>query len=97
MTFMTENFDKIKEIIHAHKLYASRRYKDGNFQKVMREYAEWYAKKLLEEQKVKTGLAMLNLFEYMVRNTSDINWKQNLLSQIKDRQDELNTTITDNS
>lgn len=54
----------------------------------------------IEEQKVKTGLAMLNLFEYMVRNTSDINWKQNLLSQIKGRQDELNeklntTTTTD--
>lgn len=56
--------------------------------------------KLLEDQKTKTGLAMLNLFEYMVRNTSDINWKQNLLSKIKDRQDELNelnTTTTDKS
>ena len=43
----------------------------------------------LEEQKRKTALAMLNLFEYMVRNVSDINWKQKLLYQIKDRQDEL--------
>lgn len=52
---------------------------------------------LLEKQKRKTGLAMLNLFEYMVKETSDINWKQNLLSQIKDRQGELNTTTTTES
>lgn len=48
---------------------------------------------LLEQQKVKTGLAMLNLFECMVREVSDINWKQNLLYQIKNRQDELNQLV----
>ena len=59
----------------------------------LQELEEYYD---LEQQKVKTGLAMLNLFEYIVRSTSDINWKQNLLTQIKDRQDELNTTTTTN-
>lgn len=35
--------NKIQEIIHYHKLDASRRYKDGSFQTAMQEYAEWYA------------------------------------------------------
>ena len=31
---------------------------------------------LLEEQKNKTGLAMLNLFKYLVMTTPDMNWKK---------------------
>lgn len=44
---------------------------------------------LLEQQKLKTTLAMLNLFEYLVLNTIDINIRENLLRQIKSMQDGL--------
>lgn len=48
---------------------------------------------LLEEQKVKTALAMFNLFKIVIHNQVDMNWQKGLLQTIKDFEDELTTEV----
>lgn len=51
----------------------------------------------LEEQKRKTALSMLSMFRMLICNQIDINWQQGLLNTIKEYEDELNKTTTENS
>lgn len=53
----------------------------------LQELEEYYN---VEEQKRLTGLAMLQLFKYLVTNQVDMNWKKSLLDNINGRIDELN-------
>jgi len=77
--------NKIKEIIHNHKLDANRRYKDGSITSAMIEYAEWYAKECLKIAAISAKLrvqGVTSLEEYKTDHIYSNDGQQDLFVDI---------------